>query len=174
MERTVGSVSRRLFGSASSILVTVLLVMATGMFILLGLQFHASWQDLIHSNRVLQLAAADRVIYEAAETVRVGRGQVQSVLLAQDDPQAAMAAMFAKSEAQIERVLQEIPPDLAEHTATRLAELRSQWSAATGLRSGLLAIAAKGEMPLTPLSALPVSLAEPNGSSNARGSLQQS
>jgi methyl-accepting chemotaxis protein len=143
MEMQVESVFRRMFGSASAMLIAVLVVMATGMFGLLGLRFYASWQDLVHANRVSVLAASDRIIYEAAEIVRVGRGQVQSMLLAQDDPQTPMAAVFAKTDAQMARVLQDIPPDLADDTTARLAELSTEWTTATGLRNGLQAIAAK-------------------------------
>jgi methyl-accepting chemotaxis protein len=143
MELRVGSIFRRLNGSASAILIAVLIVMAIGTFSLLGLQFYASWQDLIHANRVSVLAAADRVIYEAAEIVRVSRGQVQSRLLAEDGPQASMAATFARTDAQMDRVLKDIPSDLAEDTAMRLADLRTEWSTATEMRGGLLAIAAK-------------------------------
>ena len=139
----MGSVFRRLFGSASAILIAVLVVMATGTFSLLGLQFHASWQDLVHADHVSVLAASDRVIYEAAEIVRVGRGQLQSALLAQDDPRSSMAATFAKTDAQMERVLRDIPPDLSDDTAAHLADLRTEWTTGTGLRGGLLVIAAK-------------------------------
>ena len=139
----MGSIFRRLNGSASAILIAILVVMATGTFSLMGLQFCASWQDLIHANRVSVLAAADRVIYEAAEIVRVSRGQVQSRLLAEEDPQASITATFARTDAQMDRVMKDIPPDLAEDTATRLAGLRTEWSTATEMREGLLAIAAR-------------------------------
>lgn len=139
----MGSAVRRLLGSASAILIVVLIVMGTGILALLGLQFNASWGELVHANRVSLLAASDRLIYEAADIIRTGRGQVQSALLAQDDPQAAVAAIFARTDAQMERVLHDIPPDLGNETAARLADLRTDWNTATGLRDGLQAIAAK-------------------------------
>ncbi len=137
------SVFRRMFGSASAILIVVLVATATGTFCLLGLQFYASWQDLVHANRVAVLASSDRIIYEAAEIVRVGRGQVQSTLLAQDDPQASVAAVLARTDAQMARVLHDIPPGLSDDTAARLAGLQTEWTTATGLRSGLQAMAAR-------------------------------
>jgi methyl-accepting chemotaxis protein len=143
MEMFVGTAFRRLLGSASAILIVVLLAMGTGSFILLGLQFHASWRDLIHASRVAQLAAADRVIYEAADIVRTGRGQVQSTLLSQDDPQGPMNAILARTDAQMDRVWHDIPSDLGDNTAARLADLHTEWNSATGLREGLLGIAAK-------------------------------
>jgi hypothetical protein len=50
----------RLFGSASAILILVVLVMAVGIFGLLGMQFQAAWQQLSHANHLSRLAAADR------------------------------------------------------------------------------------------------------------------
>jgi methyl-accepting chemotaxis protein len=142
MEMSVGSTLRRLLSSASAILIVVLVVMGTGTFTLLGLQFFASWGELNRADHVLRLAASDRIIYEAADIVRTGRGQVQSTLLAQDDPQASMAAIFARTDAQMVRVLRDIPPHLGNETAARLSDLRSGWNTATGLRDGLRAIAA--------------------------------
>jgi methyl-accepting chemotaxis protein len=137
------SVFQRLFGSASALLINVLVTMALAVCVLLGLMFQASWQELQHANRVALLAASDRVIYLAAETVRATRGRVQSVLLANDEPQAAISALFADTDARMDEIFQRIPPDLSEDTASRLAGLRVEWTEATGLRGGILATAAK-------------------------------
>ena len=134
---------RRLFGSASGLLMAVMLSLALGICVLLGALFHTSWQELGHADRVARLAASDRVIYQAAEIVRVSRGQVQSTLLAEDDPRAAMAAIFAGTDARMAELSQRVDPDLSDDTAARLAELRTAWSNASLLRDGLLALAAK-------------------------------
>jgi methyl-accepting chemotaxis protein len=140
---SVGSLFRRLSTSASAVLITVLVVMASGTFSLLGLQFRSSWRDLTHANRVSLLAASDRVIYEAADLIRTARGQVQSTLLAQDEPRAAVSGLFASTDARMERIFHDVPPDLAEDTAARLADLHAAWGKAAAMRDGLLAMGGK-------------------------------
>jgi methyl-accepting chemotaxis protein len=137
------SVFRRLSGSASAVLIAVLVVMASGTVYLLGTQFQASWQELSHANRVSLLAAADRVIFQAAGTIRVGRGTGQATLLAEDDPRPSVTAIFANMDARMDQLFRDIPTDLSPDIGDRLAELRAAWNKATGLREGLLAMAAK-------------------------------
>jgi len=91
----VRSLSRWLFGSASAALISAVVLMAIGIFSLLGMQFEASWHELAHANRVSLLAGIDRVVYQAAGAIRVGRGAAQVTLLAEDDPRADLAANFA-------------------------------------------------------------------------------
>src|ERR1700722_19900892 len=136
------SVFRRLSGSASAVLIAVLVLMASGTVYLLGTQFQASWQELTHANRVSLLAVADRVIFQAAGAIRVGRGTGQATLMAEDDPRAAITAIFADTDARMEQLFRGIPADLSDDTATRLAELHATWNNATSLRGGLLAMAA--------------------------------
>ncbi len=133
----------RLFGSASAILVAVLIVMAAAIFVLLGMQFRVSWLELDHADHVARLADADRVIYQAADALRSGRGQMQSILLAQDDPRAAMTTLISDSDARIAAVVQAVPADLSEGTSARLTDLRAAWQQTTDLRGGLLDLAAK-------------------------------
>ena len=137
------SVIRRLFDSASAVLVSVLVMMAIGIFGLLVWQFHASWQALDHANRVSALAAADRLVYQTAGSVRAGRGIARTMLLAEDDPRATLTSIFAAADKRMEDVFRDIPPGLADDTATRLVELRIAWNRATALRDGLLAVAVK-------------------------------
>jgi hypothetical protein len=133
---SVGSLVQRMSASASAILIAILVVMAAGTFSLLGLQFRSSWLDLVHADRVSLLAASDRVIYETAEIVRTARGQVQSTLLAQDEPRAAVAGLFANTDVRMQQVFHDVPPDLAENTATRLAGIHEAWGKAADLRDG--------------------------------------
>jgi methyl-accepting chemotaxis protein len=133
----------RLFGSASAVLISVVLVMAVGIFVLLGMQFQEAWQQLSHANRLSQLAAADRIIYQMSGVIRVGRGGIQTSLLAEDDPRPGLAAAFATNDRQWQDMMRAIPPDLSDDTPVRLASLNSAWGTATGLRDNVMAIAAK-------------------------------
>jgi hypothetical protein len=92
------SIFHRLFGSASAVLISVLAVMAIGIFVLLVMQFRESWQELAHANRISVLAAADRVIYEVTGAIRVGRGTTQTMLLAEDDPRAVVSRVFVSTD----------------------------------------------------------------------------
>jgi methyl-accepting chemotaxis protein len=139
----VPSAIRQLFRSASALLVSVLVVLALGICLLLGLQLHASWQAVLHAQRTASLAASDRSIYQAGSAVRSDRGLAQAALLAEDDPRATIAAAFASDDGRVAAVFHDVTPDLAEGTAQRIADLRAAWSRATGLRDTLSAIAAK-------------------------------
>jgi methyl-accepting chemotaxis protein len=139
----VRSAFQRLFRSASALLMGVMLSLVLGICLLLGALFLTSWQELGHADRVARLAASDRVIYQAAEAVRVGRGQVQSTLLAENDPRAAIDAIYAGTDARMAEVSQRVDPDLSEDTAARLTALRTAWSNTMSLRDELLAVAAK-------------------------------
>ena len=143
MELPLRSPFKRLFGSANAVLVAVLVMMGGGIFALLTLQFSAAWQELSHANRVSLLAAADRVIFQAADAARLGRGQVQSMLLSEDNPHTSLAAIFAASDATMAEVMRNIPADLSDDTATRSADLRAAVDTTTGLRKELLASAAQ-------------------------------
>src|ERR1700733_4138714 len=89
------AVRHLLFGSASAVLISIVIMMAIGIFVLLGMQFEGSWQQLAHADRISVLAAADRAIYETTGGIRVDRGTIQANLLAEDDPRAGIAARFA-------------------------------------------------------------------------------
>jgi hypothetical protein len=89
------------------------------------------------------LAAADQLIYRAADAIRSSRGNVQSVLLAKDDPKASLTELFARADAQLWKISETIPVDLSPDTPARLAELRASWDQATSLRDGLLSLAEK-------------------------------
>jgi methyl-accepting chemotaxis protein len=141
----------RLFGSASAVLISVMLVMAAGIFVLLGLQFQQASQQLVAANRLTQSATGDRIIFQTSGAIRVGRGTIQTALLAEDDPRPNLAAAFAAADRQWQDMMRDIPPHLSEHTADRLASLDAAWNKATGLRGDVMAIAAKprGERKLT-------------------------
>ncbi|MGD0432028.1 MAG: methyl-accepting chemotaxis protein [Acetobacteraceae bacterium] len=134
---------QRLFGSANAILIAVLVMMGGGVFALLALQFSAAWQELSRANRFSLLATADRVIFQAADAARAGRGQVQFMVLSEDDPRASLAAIFAASDATMAEVMRDMPADLSDDTATRFADLRAAVDVTTGLRKDLLASVAK-------------------------------
>ncbi|MGD0434472.1 MAG: hypothetical protein ABSA58_25610, partial [Acetobacteraceae bacterium] len=137
------SLSRWLFGSASAALISAVVLMAIGIFSLLGMQFEASWHELAHANRVSLLAGIDRVVYQAAGAIRVGRGAAQVTLLAEDDPRADLAANFAAVDRQVQDMFRAIPSDLSDDTVTRLTELRAAWRKSTDLGEGVIAVAAK-------------------------------
>jgi len=136
-------VFHRLFGSASAILVSVVVVMAIAVFVLLGMQFEVSWQELVHADRVSLLAAADRLVYQTANPIRLGRAATQIALLNEDDPHASLAAIFADSDKMVDSIFHGIPSDLSDDTAARLADLRTASSKEVALRDGLMAMAAK-------------------------------
>ncbi len=137
------SLFHRLYASAGALLIAVLLTMALGVFGLLGLRVHDSWQDLWHADRVARLAAANRVLFQTADAIRVGRGQLQSALLAQDDPRAAFIAIFTSTDARMDDMFRRVPVDLAPDTASRLGDIRAGWNSAAAMRTGLLALAEK-------------------------------
>ncbi len=139
----MGALLNKLFGSASAVLISVVLVMAVGIFGLLGMQLQASWQQLVHANRLSTLAAGDRSIYQTSGAIRVGRGAIQATLLAEDDPRPALTAAFAAADRQWQDMKRGIPPDLSDHTADRLASLDAAWGKTIGLRDDVMAIAAK-------------------------------
>jgi methyl-accepting chemotaxis protein len=89
------------------------------------------------------LAAADRVIYETTGAIRIDRGAAQTNLLAEDDPRAGLAALFAASDKRWDGMKRAIPPDLSDDTVSRLATLNAAWASATSLRAGVMAVAAK-------------------------------
>jgi methyl-accepting chemotaxis protein len=137
------SVLHRLFGSASAILISVVIMMAIGIFILLGMQFQASWRQLAHADRISVLAAADHQIFEVTSSIRVDRGTLQTGLLAEDDPHALLTMTFAAGDKRWDDLMRGIPSDLTPNTPSRLATLNAAWARATALRGGLMAIAAK-------------------------------
>jgi methyl-accepting chemotaxis protein len=143
VEVSVRSSIQYLFHSASALLVSVVVVLALGICGFLGLQLHASWQALLHAQRISALAASDRILYQAAQAVRSDRGQAQAALLAEDDPRATVASILANSDARLDAVFRGVGDDLAEGTAQRIAALRAAWSKATGLRARLVPIAAQ-------------------------------
>lgn len=133
----------RLFGTASAVLIAVVLVMALGIFGLLGMQLQVAWQQLAHADRLAQLAAADRIIYQTSGAIRVGRGTTQTLLLAEEDPRSAIAAVFAAGDRLWQDMVRDIPSDLSDDTPARLGSMTAAWTKATNLRDDVMAIAAK-------------------------------
>ncbi len=134
---------RRLFGSASAILISIVVMMAIGLFVLLGHQFRASWQELAHANRLSELAAADGHIYKVTGAIRVSRGAAQTELLAEADPRPTLAANFATIDKTVKALFAGIPADLSDDSVRRVADLRTAWDRANRMTDGIMAIAAK-------------------------------
>ncbi|HEY1936104.1 MAG TPA: methyl-accepting chemotaxis protein [Acetobacteraceae bacterium] len=137
------SVFRLLFGSASAVLISVVVVMAIGIFSLLGMQFQASWRELVHANRLSRLAAADSIIYHVTGAIRIGRGTLQADLLAEEDPRPTLNDIFATGDRQWDDMVRDISADLSDEMGARLADQTAAWKQATALRDGVMAIAAK-------------------------------
>ena len=137
------SILSRLLGSASALLISVLVVISAGAAVLLMMWFATGWTELRHADRLALLARSDRVLYEAAELTRTTRGQVQSALLAEAEPAATISRLFAATDEKMRAVAREIPDNLAPDTASRMARLRDGWNKTVAMRSEINAIAAK-------------------------------
>jgi hypothetical protein len=124
-------------------LVSVLVVLSLGSCGLLGLQLYVSSQALRHAERTSLLAASDRSIYRATQSLRVDRGVAMLSLLAEDSPTATITKALANTDARMETVFREVTADQAEGTAANLATLRTAWSNATAQRDILLKAGAK-------------------------------
>jgi methyl-accepting chemotaxis protein len=137
------SLLRRCFNSASTLLISLLIVLTLGVAVMLGLRLETAWSALRYAERTASLAASDRVVYQAAQAVRSDRGAAQSALLAQDDPRSAVAATFANSDQRMEAVFGGVSSGLAEGIAQRVADLGTAWREVVGRRDDLTALAAR-------------------------------
>ncbi|MGD0429461.1 MAG: methyl-accepting chemotaxis protein [Acetobacteraceae bacterium] len=133
----------RISVSASGLLTSVLVVFALGVCLLLGVRLDDSWRGLQRARHNAQLVVADRDLFDALQSYRAVRGMIQAALQDQDDPHQGIAALLAKSDAQVQAALSDVTPDLLEADSEHLANLHRVWDRSVSLRRELETVAAK-------------------------------
>jgi methyl-accepting chemotaxis protein len=121
----------------------VFVALAVALAISLLVQMGSAWSELRSADRTTKLAETDRILFETSGSMRLSRGNSQTVLQTVDDARTKLEEMRAQSDTSLQAALAAIDPRLAEGIETKSAEVTKSWAAVDPLYQGLLALAAK-------------------------------
>jgi len=100
----------------------------------------ADWQT---SRRVVDVAAADRIVFDALKDIRPRRGNMQSLILASDNPGPELQKIFAANAADVKAAEAAISAAGLPDGTARVRELEERLQAADRDAAGVMAEAAK-------------------------------
>jgi len=116
--------------AASTLLTSVFVVLAVALAASLIVQFSGAWSELRSAERATSLAAADRVIFQTTQALRVSRGELQTKLVTVDQPDSELKALLARNEAQLKQVYGSVDPGLATNVVALTAQIQKLATAA--------------------------------------------
>ena len=110
--------------------------------------------DMQQASDAVRLARADRILFEAGSAIRLSRGQVQQLILTENDPGAALDRVQADNDTLLQGTLSSVADALAPGDAPKVATILQQWQAVSTLyRSQVIPLAARPradrKLPLT-------------------------
>ncbi|MGC2781022.1 MAG: methyl-accepting chemotaxis protein [Bradyrhizobium sp.] len=115
--------------SVSNLLMTLLAVLAAGILASTAVLMSGAAGRYSESVATEQLAAADKVIFQNVFVMRGHRGDIQSVLLSEDDPRARLTEYQGIETAKYEGILAALAGvDMSERDDL-VAKLKSSWAA---------------------------------------------
>ena len=119
----------------------VLLALALAGALLMPLS--TAWTEMRQAQRAAALAEADHLLYEAGSSLRLSRGNSQSMLQSVDDPAAGLEKIRAASDAKVTSMVAGIAPALSVDEQEKSAEISKLWQAVTPFGQQMQGLAAK-------------------------------
>jgi signal transduction histidine kinase/HAMP domain-containing protein len=129
--------------SAGTLLTSVFVILAMALAAALLTQFKGAWAGLQLARHTTALAAADRALYQATNTLRLSRGQVLTAFLTLDEPASRLRAFSAENDAALTNTLRQVDASLAQEAASQIADVLDRWQAVGPTSRQLLALTAK-------------------------------
>ncbi len=129
--------------SVVTLLNAVIMVLAAGWAASLLVMISGSWFELRRAATAEQLAAADHSLFDTMQSIRIGRGNSQTALQAEEQPAGTITGIRADLDRKLARTFGQVLPLLHGDDTRRPAGILAQWNATRPLHDGLLALAAK-------------------------------
>jgi methyl-accepting chemotaxis protein len=124
------------------LLAIILLLSIVGLVVTL-VQVRAAWDAAAEKGKILGLAQADRLLFDAVANFRVQRGQAQADILSLDDGRGAMEKIKADYDRRYANVQQAFRGLTLPEQAKLKAAIEDQWGNVGGKFPGLIAEGAK-------------------------------
>ena len=128
-------------GQSTTRLVSLLFgLLALALFVAIAPGLQGAWAALGQSTAIVELARADRILFEGGNALRVTRGQVQQLILTADSPTAELQRIEAANEALLRSTLADVANVVTDPSLA--AAITQHWQAASTLyRTQVLALA---------------------------------
>ena len=129
--------------TAGGLLTGIFVILALSLMMSLTVQFGQAWSELTSAGRAASLAAADTVIFQTMQMLRVSRSVLQTAIAASDQPLPDIEQLLARNGSQLKAVYGAVDATLAVNANALIGKVQQSAAKVQDLESGVLNVAMK-------------------------------